>query len=54
MLKVYNEEFERVRDFRYLAHILTEDNNISIEIKQRIVMANRAGYGLKKTKLRGL
>jgi hypothetical protein len=40
MLKVDDEEFERVREFKYLAYILTEGNNISIEIKQRIVTEN--------------
>jgi hypothetical protein len=48
ILKVDDQEFERVRDFKYLGSILTEDNNITIETKQRIVMANRVTYGLKK------
>lgn len=46
MLKVDNQEFERVRDLKYLGSTLTEDN-ITIEIKQRILIANRASYGLK-------
>jgi hypothetical protein len=37
-----------MREFRFLGSTLTEDNNITIEIKGRIVMANRASYGLKK------
>jgi flagellar basal body rod protein FlgB len=48
MLKVDDQEFEKVREFKYLGSTLTEDNNITIEIKQRIVMANRASYGLKQ------
>jgi hypothetical protein len=48
MLKVDEQEFERVREFKYLVSTLTEDNNITIEIKLRIVMANRVSYGLKK------
>jgi hypothetical protein len=47
MLKVDGQEFERVRDFRYLGSTLTEDSNINIEIKQRIVVANQACCGLK-------
>jgi hypothetical protein len=42
------QESERAREFKYLGSSLTEDNNISIEIKLRIVMANRASYGLQK------
>jgi hypothetical protein len=41
-------EFKRAREFRYLGSTLTGDNNVTIEIKQRIVTANRASYGLKK------
>jgi hypothetical protein len=48
MLKVDDQEFERVREFKYLRSTLTEDNNITIEIKLRTVMANRASYSLKK------
>jgi hypothetical protein len=35
MLKVHDQEFERVREFKYLGSILKEDNNFAIEIKQR-------------------
>jgi hypothetical protein len=34
MLKVDDQEFESVKEIKYLGSILTEDNNISIEIKQ--------------------
>jgi hypothetical protein len=40
-LKVDGQEFEK-SEFKNLASTLTEDNNITIEIKQRTVMANRA------------
>jgi hypothetical protein len=48
MLKVNDQEFERVREFKYLGSTITEDNNIATEIKLRTVMANRASYSLKK------
>jgi hypothetical protein len=47
MLKVGDLEFERVREFKYLGSTLIEDN-IAIEIKQRIVMTNTISYGIKK------
>jgi hypothetical protein len=46
--KVDNQEFERVREFKYLGSTLTEDTDIIVEIKWRILMANRATYGLNK------
>jgi hypothetical protein len=45
MLKFDDQEFERLVGFKYLVSILAEDNDISIEIKQRILMVNRASYG---------
>jgi hypothetical protein len=48
MLKVDDQEFGKVREFNYLGSTLTEDNNVIIKIKQSILMANRASYGLKK------
>jgi hypothetical protein len=38
MLKVDDQEFERVREFKYLGSTLTEDNKITTEIKLRIIM----------------
>jgi hypothetical protein len=32
MLKVDDQKFERVREFKYLRSTLTEDNNITIEL----------------------
>jgi hypothetical protein len=34
MLKVDNQEFETVREFKYYRSTLTEDNNITIEITE--------------------
>jgi hypothetical protein len=45
---VDGQGFERTREFKYLGSALTEDNNITIKIKDGLVMANRAGYVLKK------
>jgi hypothetical protein len=39
MLKVDDQKFERVREFKYLGSALTEDI-VTIEIKQRTVVAN--------------
>jgi hypothetical protein len=40
MFKVVGQESERVRELKYLGSTLTEEKNIIIEIKQRILMAN--------------
>jgi hypothetical protein len=37
-----------VNEFKNLGAALTEDNDITTEIKQRIIMANKTSYGLKK------
>jgi hypothetical protein len=42
-----DEEFGRAREFVCLGSTLIEDNIIT-EIKQRIVITNRASFGLKK------
>lgn len=47
MLKVDDQDFERVRGFKELGSTTTEDNNVAIEIKQRAVIANRVSNGLK-------
>jgi hypothetical protein len=47
MPEVGDQEFQRVRKFKYIEFSITDDN-ITIEIKQKIVIANRASYGLKK------
>lgn len=40
--------FEVVRNFIYLGTEVTSDNNITTEVKRRIVLANRCLYGLSK------
>jgi len=47
-LKLYDQEYERVKEFKYLGTNLTEDNDILTEIQQRIIMDNKTSYGLKK------
>jgi hypothetical protein len=48
MLRVDDQEFVRVRDFKYLGSVITDDSNTSDEKNQIIVMANRTSYGLEK------
>jgi sorting nexin-29 len=48
MLIIDDQQYGRVKEFKYLGTTLTEDNDISTEIKQRIIMANKTSYGLKK------
>jgi hypothetical protein len=48
MLKIDDQEYERVKEFKYIETILKEDNGITTEIKQRIIMANNNRHGLKK------
>jgi hypothetical protein len=43
-----NQQYERVKEFKYLGTTLTADNDISTEIKQRIITANKTSCGLKK------
>ena len=40
--------FEAVKDFVYLGSLVTQDNNISLEISRRIALANRCYFGLSK------
>jgi hypothetical protein len=48
MIVTGNQQYERVKEFKYLGTTLTEDNDTSTEIKQRIIMANKTSCGLKK------
>jgi hypothetical protein len=38
--KVDDQEFEREREFKFLGSTLTEDNDITTEIKHRILKAD--------------
>jgi hypothetical protein len=48
IIVIGNWQYERVKEFKYLGTTLTEDNDINTESKQRIIMANKTSYGLKK------
>ncbi|CAG9835752.1 unnamed protein product [Diabrotica balteata] len=47
-LLIDNLELEGVDTFVYLGSLLTKDNNVSEEIKRRILLANKCYYGLRK------
>jgi hypothetical protein len=47
MLKLEDQEFGRLKEFKCLGSTLT-GNNITTEIKQRIEIEKQASYGLKK------
>ncbi|KXJ84578.1 hypothetical protein RP20_CCG007931 [Aedes albopictus] len=42
------DTFEVVEEFVYLGSLLTADNNVSREIRRRIISRSRAYYGLQK------
>ena len=42
------DTFEVVDEFVYLGSLLTADNNVSREIRRRIISGSRAYYGLQK------
>jgi hypothetical protein len=46
-LEVNGYKFEKVTQFKYLGTSITYDNDLSVEINNRI-SANRSYYGLKK------
>jgi hypothetical protein len=48
MIVIGNQQYERVKEFKYLGTTLREDNDINTEIKQRIIMANKTSCGLNK------
>lgn len=47
-IQIDNYTFETVNEFVYLGTMVTNDNNVSSEIKRRIVAANRYYFGLQK------
>jgi len=47
-VSVDGDDLEVVEEFCYLGTIVTSDNNVSSEIRRRIVQGNRAYYGLHK------
>ena len=48
MLKIYDQEYERVKEFKYLGTILSEDKFIITKIKQWIIMENKTSCGLQE------
>jgi hypothetical protein len=49
LLKIDDQEYEWVKGFKYLETVLTEYNDITTEIKQRRIMANKTSYGFHMT-----
>ncbi|KAJ4427008.1 hypothetical protein ANN_26807 [Periplaneta americana] len=47
-IQMENYKFERVDKFKYLRFLVTNDNNKSKKISNRMVCGNRAYFGLKK------
>ena len=47
-VNVGNHNFEVVDEFIYLGSAINKNNNVSLEIKRRIVLANRCYFGLSK------
>jgi hypothetical protein len=41
-------KFEMVQSFTYLGSLIDANNDISVEIKKRILLANKGFYGLRK------
>jgi len=48
IVNIENEEIEQVRSFKYLGSTLNTDNKTEEEIKERIVLGNRAFFVNKK------
>ena len=44
--KAKHMTFERVNSFMYLGILITADNDISAEINNRIILANRSYFGM--------
>jgi hypothetical protein len=45
---VGNYKFEKVLMFKYLGSLVTDKNDVSVEIKNRIGLVNKCYYGLRK------
>jgi hypothetical protein len=45
---VGNYKFEKVRMFKYLGSLVTDKNDVSVEIKNRIGLGNKFYYGVRK------
>jgi len=49
MLKTDDQEYGWVKEFKYLGTILTEDNDMTTEIKHQVTLANKTSYEVKET-----
>ena len=47
-VEIHGYNFEVVKDFVYLGSSINTDNDISLEIRRRITLANRCYFGLRK------
>ena len=47
-VRLGDADFEAVKEFTYLCRTVNTENNITQEIKRRIMLANRTLYGLSK------
>ena len=45
-MRADNYTFDTVKEFIYLGSAVTIKNDVSLEIKRRIILANRCYYGL--------
>jgi len=45
MLQTDDQEYGRVKEFKYPGAILTEDKDITMEIKHQITIANKTSLG---------
>jgi hypothetical protein len=48
MLKIDEQEYKRVKEFKLLGTVLTDDNETTADIKHSITMANETSYGFRK------
>lgn len=48
ILVIDEHEFERTKEFRYLGSVVTEGNNTNVEIRARILAANKSYFGMIK------
>jgi hypothetical protein len=47
-IELEGHTFRRVSPFKYLGSIITQDNELKIEVSSRIQLANKGYYGLEK------
>lgn len=46
-MNVKGHVFKRVMHFKYLGHLLTQDNDLKLEISARIQKSNKSFFGLR-------